>query len=133
MIFAGGCGKSKNPTGRVSGQVTHNEKPVTEGTITFRNDTIGIVAAMTLGPEGKYDLRYSGGLDIPVGDYFVTVTPPEPHEPIASEGGAKQPVGVREWPEFPRKYRNLNTSGEKFTVKEGANTYNLDMKSGAGK
>ena len=40
------------------------------------------------------------------------------------ESGGKE----KEFPKVPQKYRTADTSGETFEVKEGENSYELDMK-----
>src|SRR5438876_932168 len=68
-----GC--SRGPAvGEVSGKVTFERKPVTEGTITFINPTTGYAAEAGLQKDGSYVVvTPEGGLV--VGDYLVMVNP----------------------------------------------------------
>ena len=132
MLIAAGCGESKLPTGKLSGKVTYKAAPVTEGTVTFRNHEQGIVAAGKLDASGEYQLLFAGGLEVPTGDYVITVTPPEAHVPIASElvsVGGQIPVvnGERTFPNIPAKYRSFNTSGLKKTIDEGENSCDIAL------
>lgn len=128
-----GCGKAAVPTGRVSGKVTYKGQPVSVGTVAFRNDEKGAVAAARLDSSGAYQLRFGGDFNIPSGDYFVVVTPPDVELPIASDiakdpSKAQTPIVQPEFPDIPRKYRNPLSSGLKFEVKSGANTFDIDLK-----
>jgi len=76
-----------------------------------------------------------GGGKVPVGGYTISVSPPAqggqagPENPEAYKAmmtGEAQPAAEPTAP-FPQKYQGTATSGETFTVKEGANNYNLDM------
>lgn len=130
VTLASGCHDSgiPGPTGRVSGQVTSHGQPVTQGMVTFRNEQQGIIAGMHLAADGKYVLRFAGGMDIPVGDYEVSIAPPEKDLPLAAEGGVHlAPTPVDEFPEIPPRYRNASTSGLKATVVEGANAFDFEL------
>lgn len=120
--------------------ITFQGKPVTAGMVTFRNDDKGLVAGMQLDAEGRYQLRFAGGLQIPVGAYDVTISPPEPHVPTAGElasgdaavktSGAHPEGGLARHasPDIPQKYRSPKTSGLTFEVNAGENTFDLDMR-----
>lgn len=128
-----GCGKAAVPTGRVSGKVTYKGQPVSLGTVAFRNDEKGAVAAAKLDSSGVYQLRFGGDFNVPSGDYFVVVTPPDVELPIASDiakdpSKAQTPIVQPEFPNIPRKYRNPLSSGLKFQVKPGENTFDIDLK-----
>ncbi|MDB5340923.1 MAG: hypothetical protein JWN70_6542 [Planctomycetaceae bacterium] len=132
LLIAAGCGEAKIPTGKLSGKITYKAAPVTGGTVTFRNNEQGIVAAGTLDASGEYHLMFAGGPEVPAGDYVITITPPETHVPIASElvsVGGQVPVvnGQRSFPNIPAKYRSFNTSGLKKTIDEGENSCDLTL------
>ena len=116
-----GCGK---PTGTVYGMVTYSGKPVTVGWVSFRDTAKGMVAAMSLGPDGTYQLRFSGGLDIPVGEYVVTVSPPAPTD---EEIEAHE---IRKFPNLPERYREPFTSPLRATVKPGENRFDIELADG---
>lgn len=131
-LLVAGCGPAAAPTGTVSGVITFQGKPVTAGTVTFRNDDKGLVASMPLGADGRYQLRFAGGLQIPVGAYDVTISPPEPHVPTAGELASGDAAGKTSVPhaspDIPQKYRSPKTSGLTFEVNAGENTFDLDMR-----
>jgi hypothetical protein len=64
-------------TGTVTGRVTFDGQPVPYGAIVFQNEQEGTIASMRLDQEGNYKLRFAGGLEIPAGEYVVTVQPPD--------------------------------------------------------
>lgn len=132
LLIVMGCGEPKVPTGRLSGKVTYKNAPVTDGTVTFRDAEQGRVAAGTLNSDGEYQLLFGGGLEVPAGEYAVTVTPPEVHVPIASEQiqtprPALTPTGKPIAPNIPSKYRVFNSSGLKTIIDEGENSFDIEL------
>jgi hypothetical protein len=119
----------------VKGTITFNGNPIPEGCLvnfTPEGGT-GIGASGAVGSGGSFQLRAKSTLDIPVGIYKVSVTPPPPAtQNMTPEEAMKASVEGRfptsEVKEVPEKYRSPDTSGEVFEVKEGANEYTLDMK-----
>ncbi|WP_339728932.1 carboxypeptidase-like regulatory domain-containing protein [uncultured Gimesia sp.] len=127
----GGSTLPEGDTGTVTGKVTFNGKPVSEGaSIVFLHKDKGITASSAIAADGSYALRMRREDAILVGDYQIGVTPPTveltPAEAEAVNTGKELPE--KEWPEIPKKYRNPETSGVTFTVKAGENTFDLDMK-----
>lgn len=132
-----GCGGSnrlpEGATGKVSGKVTLEGEAVPEGTtIIFLHKKKGLPASGTITSDGLYSLNMRGGSDILVGSYSIGLSPPErkrtpEEEEILRNGGSfslkKEPAII------PQKYRVPEKSGIIFEVKEGKNTYNLDIKS----
>ena len=125
-----GCGNGEldvGPVGRISGEVTFDGEPVTEGTVDFYNDAKGAVTHAAIGPDGHYTLKEG----TPTGDYVVTVSPPPPEQPsgLVEDGAAPPPV--KEYPFIPQQYRSPQSSGLSTTITEGDdNTYNVEMISG---
>ncbi len=120
-----GCGEGGDefPTGTVSGKVTFDGKPVTEGKISFINEELGYGAGATLGSDGSYQLEEGRGIRL--GDYKVAVRPPlvggSPEDP-------DDPPKPKEMPNIPEKYRQFETSGLSAAVKEGGNEFTFDLK-----
>jgi hypothetical protein len=138
-----GCSSSSlppGPKGTVTGKVTYNGNPVPAGsTITFIHGGTSLPAMGQIGADGSFKLMMQGGDQVPAGTYAVSVSPPPSAEiseetdmeayKAIMEGGAtapKTPAGP-----FPQKYQSAETSGVTFDVKEGANTFDLDMKDDA--
>jgi hypothetical protein len=131
-LLCAGCGPTAAPTGTVSGVITLQGKPLAAGTVSFRNDEKGLVASMQLDASGRYELRFAGGKQIPIGMYAVTISPPEPHVLTAAELASEKSAAVKNAAppprqDIPQKYRFAETSGLSFTVDAGANTFDLDL------
>jgi hypothetical protein len=109
------------PTGEVTGKVTFKGSPVSVGQVNFQS-THG-AASGEIEEDGTYTLTYLGRSGIPVGDFLVYVTPPRTESTEAQE---EVPSTVSH-PMIPEKYQMASTSGLKFSVKEGANTYDIAM------
>lgn len=110
-----GCGSGKDvkPTGKVSGKVTVQGQPVVKGTVTFEMKTGGTAMSSQLDPTGSFAIADP----VPVGNYTVSVTPPEPSPDDAATPGG----GVATKANIPQKYRNTSTSDLTMDVKAGDN------------
>jgi len=141
FVVAAGCGKSVGPSGTVSGKVTCDGQAVTEGTVVFISAQ-GRGASGKLDSQGAYTLKtVESGEKVPVGEYQVAVQPPPPEQADLSKVSADDVKAAiakglpvpgdpvkKEYPNIPQKYRNQANSGWKLMVKEGANTFDLEMK-----
>jgi hypothetical protein len=102
------------PMAEVSGKVTYKGKPLPEGTIMFVPQS-GFAAAGTINPDGTFRL-ISGkpGDGAVIGRHKVAVIPPyQPQTP--------------NYPKFPLKYQDAETSGLVAEVKEGTNTFEFEL------
>ena len=138
-----GCDSSGSAgrTGAVKGKVTYNAQALPAGcTIVFVHEEKAIPASTAIAADGSYTLLMNGKPEIPVGTYKISVSPPakdaaaaaDPSNPEAYKAvmmGKKAAPGEQKGP-FPQKYLSAETSKLTFTVKEGSNTYDLDMKDG---
>ncbi|AMV20244.1 hypothetical protein [Planctomyces sp. SH-PL14] len=126
LVLCLGCGGGdKTPRGTVSGKVTFNGMPVTEGVVTFTRKGGGGSGAGTIGSDGSYSASgVEGG--IPAGDYTVVVMPPE----VAKDLGpnTSPTMVLKEMKDIPAKYRSEATSDLKTSIQQGSNEYNVDMK-----
>jgi len=91
----------------------------------------GLAASGTAGDDGSYSLKMRGEDAILAGTYFVGATPPTAE--VSQEDYDKAMAAGEELPEpdysaFPAKYLDPKNSGVTFDVKEGPNTFDLDMK-----
>ena len=118
-----GC-NSGETLGPVSGNVTFQGKPVTEGTVLFRNKEMGVYMTANLDSQGHYEVKQPKGNGLPPGDYQVSVNPPLFDAPMA---GSKQPVKIPTFPNIPRKYHDPDQSGLTLTVPEEGTTLNIEM------
>lgn len=121
-LLMSGCGADPNAksTGKVSGVVTFQGKPVADGVVYFSSKS-GVGANAPLAAEGKFAIPDA----VEVGDYTVTVTPPPPPPPRPEDGPPKPTPAAAD---IPQKYRSEQTTDLKATVKTGDNAFEFDLK-----
>jgi hypothetical protein len=120
-----GCGR-KGDYGTVSGTVTFNGQPVSEGMVVFFEPELRVYQGARIQPDGRYSVTMSDGPGVPVGQYQVAVMPPVIESPGSKAFG---PLAVKEYRNIPLKYRNPRTSPLKLAVVEGDNPpFDIDMK-----
>lgn len=132
-----GCGGLQ--LGTVSGRVTVNGKPVSNGTIMFHPDE-GPTAVGALEPDGKFTLTtVKPGDGAVVGSHRVTIQatsvgagsladPKSFDEEVqmSRKGGKVLVAGKVTWL-VPEKYSRLEASGLTAKVGPGANTLDFDL------
>ncbi|MDB4733197.1 hypothetical protein OAF42_02005 [Planctomicrobium sp.] len=129
-----GCGGSPGlpdgETGTVSGKLSLDGETVPAGSaVIFTPESGGLPAIGEVGSGGSFSLKMKGGSDILVGTYKVSVSAPVVEvDPAAAMEASVAGEDVGGEVAFPVKYLNPDASGETFTVKEGDNTFDLDMK-----
>lgn len=142
-----GCGGRgdgySGPRGKVSGTVTVDGKPLQKDCqIIFMSVTGGYTAAGVIGEAGAYTLSYADDGGIPAVEYQVqftapvgvpaTTSAPAPVDPAKMASSVKvgaKMKAVNEGP-IPTKYQSINSSKMSFTVKDGENKADFDMKTG---
>jgi hypothetical protein len=132
-IVSGGCSKGgySGPTGTVAGKATLDGKPVPQGcVVTFMSDA-GFTASGKVGADGSYTLLNVDKPAIPVASYKVSVAQPATeisgadYDKYMSPGGGSEAQSAPE--AIPAKYQSRETSGLTFDVKEGPNTFNIEL------
>lgn len=111
--------------GTVTGKVTLDGGPLTMGVVYFYPVAGGPSALGPVTKDGSYRMQIGNDLSLPAGDYLVTVeaneTPPvEPGPPKPPRPGKRI---------TPDKYAKKETTDLRVTVKPGANTIPLVLKS----
>jgi hypothetical protein len=147
LLVLSGCGTKAPPTGKVSGTVTFKGKALPEGVITFINDGEGRTANAAI-KDGQYTVP-----NAPVGPCGIEVTVSAGHVSAqakaamntrledalrrAREHGAKVPDSpmAQSAPQeksqavpIPKRYGRAKTSGLAFTVAEGAQSFDVELK-----
>ena len=122
------------PKGIVSGKVTYKGELVTAGTVHFFGPNDKTDTAY-LNPDGTYE-----AVNVPVGPVKVAVTTPPPPDPSAAEKARSNPmlvaknVNIKQQQEnlkvvpVPRKYSLPGTSNISLTVKEGSQSFDIELK-----
>ncbi|MCD4728467.1 MAG: hypothetical protein K8R46_12440, partial [Pirellulales bacterium] len=75
VLGLAGCFRSGPTISTVSGKVTVNGQPVTEGVVAFASES-GFAIECKLAADGAYALHSHHGKGIPLGPYKVTIAPP---------------------------------------------------------
>src|SRR5689334_7937628 len=124
-LAIGWAGCSRGPAvGQVSGKVTFERKPVTEGRITFIDPATGHAAEADLQKDGSYVVATPEG-GLVVGDYIVMVNPViyvDRSNPRTPPSPVEKPA-----PDIPPKYRNHGRTPLRAAVKSGPITFDFDM------
>ena len=132
-----GCSRDPNmPTlGRVHGKVTYKGKPVESGTVTFnpvpgKGGETGQNATGQIEPDGSYVMTtFNTGDGAILGQHVVAVV-------VRAKGSENQGKPKADstidysMPKLmtPSKYASVETSPLVCTVKEGDNTFDIDLK-----
>jgi|GEM_PF-620984 len=123
VALISGCGGDPRGIARgdITGEVTFEGAPVTEGSVNFFSDKTGIAAGAKLDEKGSFTIPDG----IEVGSYIISITPPyEEEEP---PGLSTEEKTKKEYPDIPAKYRSGETSGLKAEVKNGENHFEFKM------
>ncbi|MEX2171736.1 MAG: hypothetical protein WD851_20625 [Pirellulales bacterium] len=128
LTLSAGCESNGPAIGTVTGQVTHESKPVTPGTIIFENPSLALISLAELDSQGRYLLP-----DIQVAQYTVSVQPPEPILPSESDGTVEEikaklaKVKIPDPKNIPRPVRSTQTSPLRANVVEGEQEFNFEL------
>lgn len=120
-LVACGCGGTYDST--VAGVVTLAGAPLPRGTIKYLPDSTGPAAYGIISSDGKYTLTTGREEGLPSGGYTVTVVANEPSVP--NKNPSLPPAPGK--PLAPLWYRDVATSGLKFTVEPGDNEINIEL------
>lgn len=121
-----GCGPAGKKVWPVAGKVTFQGKPVSAGTIRFKNST-GVDMTAGLRLDGSYEIVMAEGRGLPAGEYQVAIIP------LSAAPGAEIPMGPGAPPpkpvcnDIPLKYRQPTTSGLTLTIPSDAQRFDFDM------
>jgi len=131
----GGSSPAHGPTGTVTGKVTVNGKSVPNGcTVVFVHEKTNVPASGIVGGDGSYSAA-----KVLAGPNKVSITPPAKATTVDQSNMdaykaammGKKDAGPKGTPApFPTKYLTPEKSGLSVTVKEGANTYDIELKDG---
>jgi hypothetical protein len=132
-IALSGCQKGVDygPTGKVSGKLTMEGKPLSPGTqVVFMHPEKGYAAFGNTDAAGAYKITSWNDGNMPIGPYQVMIQAPagndDPESMTPEQMLDPEIEGIKE-AEFPFKYRQTSTSGLSFEVKTGENTIDIDL------
>lgn len=138
LFAVAGCWGRSQPTGTVTGKVTYKGNPVPAGCLVTFVSEKGIAALGTVGASGRYQLMFAGKPDVPALQYNISVTYPGVTGPeMTDEDERKYMAGNTETiakfarkaqsAPIPKKYADEFNSGLSFQIKEGANSFDIDL------
>ncbi len=123
MVVVSGC-QPGELQGELTGRVTLNGEPVSQGYVIFRNYAKGVHMMAEIGADGTYRASTANGYGLPLGEYQVYVSPPVPDVPF---GPAMAPPDRTQVAMFPKKYQQPETSELSITIREGDNRLDIAM------
>jgi hypothetical protein len=138
MFTAAGCLGRRQPTGTVSGKVTHNGKAVPAGCLVSFVSEKGVAALGTVDANGRYQLMFAGKPDVPALQYNISLTFPGVAGPEMTDEDerkfmAADPATIAKFSQkaqrapIPKKYADEFQSGLSFQIKAGANIFDIDL------
>lgn len=111
FVLIAGCGGNENGTYPVTGKVTWEGQPVTEGTVTFLSLEQGRPASGTIQPDGTYSLHsFSDNDGAKPGQYSVEIKAID-----TSAFSNIEPLTVEQEVELMKQGKQLPTFGGKRT------------------
>lgn len=118
LVVATGCGRGTSDTAPVTGTITLDGQPLTQGTVVFMPEK-GLWAKGAIGSDGSFRVATANGDGASIGLNRVTICCVEP-----GTGTEDKPA---KWL-IPPHYGNPATSGLSFDVKAGIdNTARFDL------
>jgi len=118
LAVSSGCGQKEKSRdfGKVKGTVTYKNKPLDHGSVIFQH-VEGPVSDARINPDGTYELNAA------VGDTKVAVDCREPD--IKLEGVREEVIPGKSL--VPEKMSNAETSGLKYTIVPGEDTFDIKL------
>jgi len=134
MIPLVGCSRDPNlpKLGKVTGKVTYNGKPVTSGHVVFtpaegKGGETGQTATGEIASDGGYEMTtFNTGDGAILGQHIVTVQVRSGEMPKPKPDSTIDYVLPKS--ALPSTYSSAEKSPLRYTVKEGSNTYNIELK-----
>jgi hypothetical protein len=137
LVPLAGCSGDPNmpKLGRVHGKVTYKGKPVESGTVTFnpvlgKGGETGQNATGQIAADGTYEMTtFNTGDGAIVGEHMVAVVVREKGSENQGKPRADSTIDYTQ-PKIvtPTKYASVETSPLRFTVREGDNTFDIELK-----
>ena len=122
LLTACGSSVEEVPTGTVSGTVTLGGKPLSGARVNFISGTAGAGAYADLQQDGTYTISEP----ITAGDYKVYLSSPGLGDAPPDESGNKELKDALK--DVPQKYQSDQTTELQTVIKEGENTFDIDLK-----
>jgi len=119
-----GCGEPVSED--ISGKVTFQGEPVTEGMITFFKPSSGEVAQSVLGEGGQFVLPASQSRDLTPGEYKVMIMPLSVRDPSGDSIMGGEKIVEKGGKSIPMIYRHRDKTPLRVTLPSD-DPYDLEM------
>jgi hypothetical protein len=93
--------------------------------VLFHNDKLGVHMMARANDSGIYEVDMAKGRGLPLGEYDVCVSPPIQDHPLGPISAP--PSNVDNYPNIPKKYRDIKTSGLTLKVEASKNKLDIEM------
>lgn len=134
VVLTGCGGHDFGPTGKITGRLTLEGKPMAPGhAVSFMQPEKGFLAFGFTDGEGNFSVGSWNEGNMPIGKYSVMIAPPAAAAPAVAptaDEAFENPelVDPKLSSVFPVKYRDITTSGLEFEVVAGDNKFEVDLK-----
>jgi hypothetical protein len=124
LSMLAGCGRGER-LGEIGGRVTLDGTPLTEATVMFASDGVGVARMASVDASGSYAIKTHAAVGLPPGRYEVSIVPGVIGNPLAGGSAPLQaPPGApraREVRRIPKRYQSAQTSDISIEVRAGKN------------
>ena len=124
LTGCGGGSGDKTPKGTVSGKVTVGGQPFTAGAIHFTSVQTDTAA---FGAEMKADGLFRVAEPIPIGEYKVSLSPPEVGPTVGPDGVVRPATDKDRKNNVPPKYATAASSDKTVKISKGTNNLTIDL------
>lgn len=122
LVFVAQVGCGGKPAS-VSGTVTVDGTPLTQGSVVFAPSSGGMRASGIIQADGSYEIKTNRDAGLEVGEYDVSVVARE----VVETGPGSPPIPGKYL--APKRYGNVKTSGLHYSVEKGNNTIDIELSS----
>lgn len=126
-----GCGKGQHSVEHteVSGKVLFGGKPLPGGKVTFITVDGGFASTGTIDENGNYQIKAPvGEVEIGVTNRMLQSKVGAKGKPLLAKTEAKEHQALKgRWVKIPTQYEDPHASGLKYTVKQGAQTHDIEL------
>ncbi|QDU48315.1 carboxypeptidase-like regulatory domain-containing protein [Gimesia panareensis] len=122
LVTGCGAGVDEVPKGTVKGTVKLDGKPLSGARVNFTSGTAGAGAYADLQQDGTYAISDP----IPAGDYKVYLSSPGLGDAPPDESGNQEMKDALKG--VPEKYQSDQSTDLQTVIKEGENTFDIDLK-----
>ncbi|MEQ1830078.1 MAG: hypothetical protein ABL921_29220 [Pirellula sp.] len=130
-----GCGGDPyGPTGKITGKLTMDGKPLPAGhAVSFMQMSTGFLAFGMTDAKGDFVVSSFNKGNMPIGKYDVMIAPPTGGDVsnLSAEERFENPelTAPKQRVLFPARYRETTKSGLQYEVTKGDNHFEIDLKS----